>query len=976
MLQDSSKRRRASDVLENTPRKDRRYVGKDVPKIDSIEKLTGQALYTGDLEFAGMLHGKVLRSPHAKAKIVKIDTTRAQQLAGVHAVLTGKDLDYRVGLYLVDKYILARETIRHFGEAVAAVAAETPAIAQQAVDLIEVEYEVMTPFLEPKKVFDKDAPLVHPDLGTYDYVQAVFTPIPGTNIANHTKLRKGDVNKAFKKADYIIEREYTNPNVQHVPMETHIAIGKWDVGDRITIHTSAQSPFTVRNLFAHSFKIPHCNIRVITPYLGGGFGGKAGIHLEPLCCCLSKMAGGRPVKIQATREEEFSLLPCRSGLTYHIKTGVKKNGKIVAQKMTMYWDAGAYADYAVNVTRASGFSASGPYEIENAWVDAYTVYTNKPFGTAYRGFGHVEFSWGVERHMNYVASQIGVDPLEFRRINALKAGSKTMTGEEIMKNTGNVTKCMEAVAESIKYGKLTAAEAAREKKTGRKIGKSVVALHKAPAMPPFTGTVMILKLNEDGSVTGSHALTDYGMGTYTSLAQIIADVLRWPIERIRLPIENDTDRDPYDWQTVASKGLLLSGNAAILAAKDLLDKCYDVAAQVLRAQKCDLDHDEEKVFVRHHPKSYVTYKQMAVGYAYPDGNAICGPIVGIGRYIAQGLSNLNKETGQGNPALDWTYGAHGLVVEVDPKTGEYTIIKVASAYDVGCVINEASVRGQAIGGMLQGLGTAMCEGYIYNDKGQLLNPSFTDNKIPTSLDIPEEIDCIAIETPQIDGPFGARGVGEHSMIAVCGALGNAIEQAVGAVLTHMPIRQEDVWRALSNKKTPGKVVRQSKAARTEKTADAEAVAKPRRGRPPKSAKAVAKTPKKRGRPAKAASAAAELAKPRRGRPPKAAKPADNTPKKRGRPPKAAKPADNTPKKRGRPPKAAKPADNAPKKRGRPAKAAKPAENTPKKRGRPAKAAKPAESKKVKRGRPTKAAKPVVGMPKKRGRPPKSPVINK
>jgi len=833
-------------VLDNLNKKSLKYVGKATRRIDAVEKITGQALYAGDLEFAGMLHGKILRSPHARAKIKKIDVSKARCLEGVHAVLTGHDLDYRVGLYLVDKYILARDTVRHFGEAVAAVAAETPAIARKAIELIEVEYEVQTPFLDPKNVFDKKAPLVHPELGSYDYVQAVFTPIPGTNIANHTKLRKGDVEKGFKDSDLIIEREYTNPNVQHVPMETHIAIGKWDIGDRITIHTSAQSPFTVRNLFAHAFKIPHSNIRVFIPYVGGGFGGKAGIHLEPLCCCLSKAAGGRPVKIQATREEEFSLLPCRSGLVYQIKTGVKKNGKIVAQKMTMFWDAGAYADYAVNVTRASGFSASGPYEIENAWVDAYTVYTNKPFGTAYRGFGHVEFSWGMERHMNYIAQKLNIDPLKFRLINALKPGSKTMTGEEVVENTGNVSKCMQAVAESINYGRLTAEEKAREKKTGRKIGKSVVALQKAPAMPPFTGTVMILKLNEDGSVTASHSLTDYGMGTYTSLAQIIAEVLRWPIERIRIPIETDTDRDPYDWQTVASKGLLLSGNAAILAARDLLDKCYDVAAQALRAQKCDLDHDAEAVFVRHHAAHRVTYQQMAVGYAYPNGNAICGPIVGVGRYIAQGLTNLNKENGQGNPALDWTYGAHGLTVEVDEKTGEYKIIKVASAYDVGCVINEASVRGQAIGGMIQGLGTAMCEGYLYNGKGQLLNPSFTDNKIPTSLDIPEEIDCIAIETPQIDGPFGARGVGEHSMIAVCGALGNAIEEAVGANLTHMPIRQEDVWKALQKKgrkaseKVISAVVTEEKTRRGRKPgkkAIEAPVVKAKRGRKPGTKKA-------------------------------------------------------------------------------------------------------------------------------------------
>ena len=783
-------------MFENSDPKELKHVGKAENRIDAVEKLTGEALYTGDLTFPGMLHGRVKRSPHAKAKILRINIAKARRLPGVHAVLTGKELDYRVGLYLVDKYILARDVIRHFGEAVAAVAAETPEIAQQAVDLIKVEYEVLEPTLDPVRALDKTAPIVHPDLGSYDYIQAVFSPVPGTNIANHTKLRKGDVEEGFQRADIIVEGRYTNPNVQHVPMETHICVGQWQTGDRITIHTSAQSPFTVRNLFAHSFKIPHNKIRVVVPYVGGGFGGKAGIHLEPLACCLSKSSGGRPVRIQATREEEFSLLPCRSGLEYHIKTGVSKEGKIVAQKMTMYWDAGAYADYAVNVTRASGYSACGPYEIPNAWVDAYTVYTNKPFGTAYRGFGHVEFSWGIERQMDTIAAKLGIDPLKFRLINALKPGSITLTGEKITTDTGNVRKCMNEVAKAVRYGELSLQERKREQQTGMKIGKAVVALHKAPAMPPFTGTVMILKMNEDGTVTASHSLTDYGMGTYTALVQILAEVLRFPTDRIKLPIEIDTDRDPYDWQTVASKGTLLSGNAAILAAQDLLKKAYETASQILRAQVCDLDHDADKVFLKHHPDKFVLFKQMAVGYAYPDGNGICGPLVGVGRYIAQGLSNLDKETGQGNPALDWTYGAHGITVEVNPVTGAYNLIKVASAYDVGCAINPQLVRGQAIGGMIQGLGTAMHEGYIYDKDGRLLNPSFTDNKIPTAMDIPEQIECIAVETPQIDGPFGARGVGEHSMIAICGALGNAIKNAVGVELTHMPIRQEDVWRAL------------------------------------------------------------------------------------------------------------------------------------------------------------------------------------
>ncbi|MCX6348716.1 MAG: molybdopterin-dependent oxidoreductase, partial [Candidatus Aureabacteria bacterium] len=491
-----------------------------------------------------------------------------------------------------------------------------------------------------------------------------------------------------------------------------------------------------------------------------------------------------------------SLLPCRSALTYRIKTGVLKNGRIIAQKMTMFWDSGAYADYAVNVTRASGYSAAGPYEIPNAWVDAYSMYTNKSYGTAYRGFGHVEFSWGAERQMDLVAQEIRMDPLKFRKLNALKPGSITLTGEKIREHTGSVTKCLEAAAKAINYGKLTAAEKAREKRTGMRIGKAVAALHKAPAMPPSTGTVVILKMNEDGTVIANFSLTEIGAGTYTSVAQVIAERLRFPLSKIKVAIEVDTDRDPYDWQTVASKGVFLSGNAGILAADDLLAKAYAVAGAILRAQPCDLDHDAERIFVRHHPEKSVAFKEIAVGYSFPDGNAIGGPLVGVGRYIAQGLTNLNKETGQGLPALAWTYGAHGLIVEANPETGEYNVIKVASVFDVGRAINPAAVRGQAIGGMLQGLGTAMCEGYIYDKQGHLRNPSFTDNKIPTALDLPEEVESIVVETPQVDGPYGARGVGEHSMIAVCAALGNALKNALGVELTRLPIRFEDVWRAM------------------------------------------------------------------------------------------------------------------------------------------------------------------------------------
>ena len=755
------------------------HVGENVQRVDDDAKLTGGAMYASDLAFAGMLHAQVKKSPHARAKILSINTEKAENLPGVHAVLIGKELDYRIGMYVVDKDILAKDVVRHFGEAVAAVAAESLDIASRAVELIDVEYEVLPPVLNQMEALQESSPRVHPDLGSYDYVKAVFSPQPGTNIPNITRIRKGDVEAGFAEANWIVEREYTNPSVQHVPMETHVAIVEWKAGDEVNIWTSAQSPFTVRDLFCRTFKLPHNKVRVVIPHVGGGFGGKAGIHLEPLLACLSRKAGGRPVKFHASREEEFSLLPCRSALTYKIKTGVAANGRITAQKLIMYWDSGAYADYAVNVTRASAYSAAGPYDIPNAWVDAYTIYTNKPWGTAYRGFGHVEFFWGLERHMELVAQVIGMDPFEFRKMNLLRPGSTTITGETITDHTGNPLKCLEEAAKAINYGGLTPEEQERQARTGRLIGKGIATLHKAPAMPSFTSTAAVIKMNSDGSVIVNVALTEIGQGTSTIVAQIAADRLRFPISRVKVAIERDTDKDPYDWQTVASKGLLLTGNAVLAACDDLLKNAYADAAQVLRAMPADLDHDAERIFIKHRPEESVSFAALSIGYVFPNGNGVGGPLIGVGRYIAQGLTNLDKDTGQGLPALDWTYGAHGVIAEVDPETGEYTVIKIASVFDVGKVINPGTLRGQCVGGMIQGLGTAQCESYIYDGEGHLLNGSFTDNKILTAKDLPEQIECIAVETAQLDGPFGARGVGEHPMISVAPALANAIHDANG-----------------------------------------------------------------------------------------------------------------------------------------------------------------------------------------------------
>lgn len=772
-------------------------IGKGVKKIDAVEKVTGSAQYVHDLELQGMLYARMLLSPHAHARIVNIDTSKAEELPGVRAVLTGKDLDYKIGLYLVDKDILAKDKVIYHGEPVAAVAAETEAIAQQAIELIEVEYEELPAVLDVREAVKEDAPLVHEDLGEYRYMEGVFFPKPGTNIANHFKLRKGDVDKAFEEADHVFENEFYLPQIDHTAMETHTAIAWWKPGGKVKIWSSAQSPFAVRNLLSEAMGIPHEKIEVVVPYVGGGFGGKAGIHFEPLVTCLSRAAGGRPVKLVASREEEFNTVPVRQGLFSRVKTGVTKEGRIIAQKLEFLWDSGANADYGVNVTRAAGYSGAGPYDIENIWIDSLTVYTNKVYGTAYRGFGHSEVLWAVERQMDIIAEELGLDPYEFRKKNILRPGSITATGEKIFEHTGNVGKCLDAVAKEIDWENKKKAK--KEVKDGKVRGVGIAALHKAPAMPSFTGTGAILKFNENGSINLTVSLIDYGQGTYTALAQIVADKLKMPIEKVNVVFETNTESQPYDWQTVASKGLFMSGNAVINACDDMIRQLKEMASHPLRASVNDLELGEERVYLKHDPDHYIEYKDLAMGYTYPNGNAIGGPLMARGSYIAQGLTNLDPETGQGLPALDWTYGAHAVEVEVDVETGEFEVLKIASAFDVGKVINEACIKGQIQGGVIQGYGSSIFEEYQYDEKGRMLTNSFTDYKVPTTKDIPKELVPIFIETPQIDGPYGARGVAEHPMISVPPAIANALQDALGIVIKELPLRPERVLAELDKK---------------------------------------------------------------------------------------------------------------------------------------------------------------------------------
>jgi len=771
------------------------YVGKPIARADGVDKVTGAAQYTHDLCLTGMLHTALVLSPHASARIVSIDIEHAKLLPGVRAVLTGKGLCYQLGLYMQDKCILARDVVRYQGEAVVAIAADTLDIAKAACQLVTIKYAELPSVLDPRKALNDDAHLVHPNLHTYDHMQGVFFPTPHSNVAHHQKIRKGDFNRAMEKADAQLTASFYNPPVQHAPMETHASIAQALPGKRVEIWTSSQSPYTVRHLMSTCFELPHANIRVHVPYVGGGFGGKAGLGLEPLAYVLSREAGGRPVKIVATREQEFNTLPSRQGLHSTIEIGTTSAGKITAFKATYVWDAGAYADYGVNIGRAAAYAGAGPYSIDNCWIDSLVVYTNKVFGTAYRGFGHLEVLWGVERAMDLMARKLGMDPVAFREGNLLKEGDTTITGEPFTKGHGNPHQCLQSVADAIGWG--TPSDPPAEASKVR--GKGVAALHKAPAMPTYTSCAAVIKMDEDGAADILISGVDYGQGTYTVLRQIAAEELRIPIEKTHITWECDTAFSPYDWQTVASRFAYMGGNAVIEAAADCLNQLRAVAGQALDASPEDLVCENEMVFPKGEPDRGIPYPRLTMGYTFENGNSIGGPVIGHGRFIATGLTHLDPETGQGLPAQYWTYGAHGVEIEVDLQTGEIEILNIVSALDAGKVLNPKLCIGQVVGGVIQGLGSALWEEFVFDENGRFLNAGFVDYKIPTAKDIPRHTQQILLENPQPGGPYGARGIAEHPMISVPSAIGNALYDALGIDFTTLPLNYERILTRIREK---------------------------------------------------------------------------------------------------------------------------------------------------------------------------------
>ncbi|MFC1546996.1 xanthine dehydrogenase family protein molybdopterin-binding subunit [Candidatus Neomarinimicrobiota bacterium] len=776
---------------------DYKFIGQPTVRVDGKVKITGAAEYVEDIDFGpNLLYAAVVESPHAHARINDIDTSAAKKLPGVVKIITGKDFPYRFGLYMHDRHVFAQDRVRFVGEQVAAVIARDPRTAMKAAQLVQVDYTELSPVLNVADALGGDLVLIHPELKDYWHVPWFF-PQNDTNVAHLRKVRKGDPDAAFSEADLVLEDTYYVPRYAHCAIEKHAAIGRYDHSGRLTLWTASQSPHTQRHLFAEALAplgLTHDDIRVISTFVGGGFGGKAGVSMEILAAALATTVPGDPVKVLWSRAQEFYNTYQRQGLQARIKLGVKKDGTITALDQILNWDAGAYVEYGANVVNAAGLSATGPYRIPNVRIDSVCIYTNLPPGGPYRGFGYSEFLFGLESHIDEVAREIGIDPVEMRRRNAIRGGDTLAYGATM--NPSGLVEAIDKVAEEINWGKPE-----KSNDPNKVTGKGFSLFWKAPAMPPNASSAAFIKFNENGSLNILISGMEIGQGYQTVMAQIAAEVLTVPPEKIRIETP-DTDRNPYEWQTVASHITWSTGNAVKAAALDAQEQIFDTVEKALGKNRDDLFLDDESVKSRTESDFELPLRDFVIaGIPQTDGTFRGGPIIGRGMYMPEFASALSDpETGQGGkPNIHYTVGASAILLEIDRETGKITIPKVVLAVDAGKALNPDMVKGQIVGGVVQGLGTILYEDMRFDEKGRLLNPNFTDYKIPTAMDVPEQVVPIIIEVAQPDGPFGARGIGEHTMIPVAPMVANAVEDALGIRVKSMPITAEKIVLALRKK---------------------------------------------------------------------------------------------------------------------------------------------------------------------------------
>jgi len=771
-------------------------VGKPVPPEDTTLKVTGTATYTFDWDLPGTLHAKLVTSTVPHAKIVGINTDKAKEVSGVAAVLTGKDMPFRVGMYAGDRDLLAVEKVRWAGHPVALVVAENLEAAERAAELVDVEYEALPAVFDPVEALKPEAPILHEGMEEYKH-GPVFYPVPGTNIGNRFRLIHGDAEKGLEQAEVIIEEEFRVSHVSHAYMETQNVVAQAFRDGTYEIWTSCQSPFVVRQIISESLKVPYNKVIVRVPFVGGGFGGKAGLGWEALVALASKAVGYRPVKLTLSRKENFASAASREGVVANVKAGFSKDGKCLAYKVRFVLDAGAYADYTVNVSRAMGYSAEGVYEIPNVYCESLAVYTNKIPTTAMRGFGYSESNWVLEQVFERAAKKLGMDSAKLRRMNLLRPGeSHTATGERVREDVGDPRKVLQTVLEGIDWD----GEVAPASEPWKVRARGFALCVKGPSQPPNASSSAIVKFNEDSTVDLVVGTGNFGQGTATALSQIVADQFGVSVEKVRVDPIRDTGKSAYTWQTVGSRGLFTDGVATLRACEDAKNQIIDLASQVLRLPKAELELSEGAVRAKGRPWLTVPLKDLVFGYVYPNGNTVGGPVIGRGHYSSSLNTYLDPQTGQGVPTIFHTFGGTAVEVELDLVTGAIEVLRAVQVFDVGKAINPLLLKMQLDGGFIMGMSIALFEKIKFDEQGWVTNPNFTSYYIARMKDTPKEFAARYVETPQFDGPLGARGIGELSMISVASAISNAIFRTVGVKLNNLPMNPEAVWAAISEQR--------------------------------------------------------------------------------------------------------------------------------------------------------------------------------
>jgi len=766
--------------------------------LDYETKVTGRAQYLADMSVPGMCHGKILRSPYPHARIVKIDAAKALKVLGVVAVLTRDDIMHDEGIepfygpVFKDQTIVAVEKVRHVGDPVAAVAALSVDAAEEALRAIEVDYQELPTVLNVDDALKPNAPLVHesvklPASGFADLAE--LKPVEGTNVCTHFRLNRGDVQKGFAEADHIFEDTFTLPATQHSFLETHACIASVEPGGRITVWATTQNPFVVRTQLANIFKVPVAKVRVIVPYLGGGYGGKVYPKVEPITVALAQKAG-RPVRVVLTREEVFYTIT-KHAAAIRMKTGVKNDGTLVARECEIHLDTGAYAEIGPRVAKKSGYTAAGPYKIPNLKIDSYSVYTNKPPAGAFRGFGVSQSAWAVESQMDIIAAALKIDPLALRKLNGYDEGDKFVT-EETLRAVG-LKECLDEVAKSIGWEErvqgFKSLRVEGSKATNVRRGKGLACMIKATITPSISSAVV--KLNEDASLSIYTGTVEMGQGSETVLAQIAGKELGIPLQTIQV-LGVDTDVVPYDLTTSSSRSTFHMGKAVQLAAQDILRQLKRIVVKEYGVPEDQVTFAGGKIRL---PEAQLDYSEVMFKRFGMQG----GTLVGEG----QVKTSTKNEFGEKSTSAFWFLAAGAAEVEVDIETGKLKLVKYATAVDVGKAINPLGCRQQLAGAAITGIGQAMFEEIAY-DNGQLINPNLIDYVLPSLGDMPSVIDPISVEVPDPNGPFGAKGIGESALIPVAPAIANAVYDAVGVRIKDLPIKAEKIFLALEERRESGK----------------------------------------------------------------------------------------------------------------------------------------------------------------------------